>query len=296
MFGAGFMDKLLLCKFGELWLKSEQVKKKFLHQLVSNIKKNLYASGVKFSVRFDRNRVYVAVADKDCGKAVETLRNVFGLIAVLDVQEMETDFDIIKENVLKLAENKMKKKDTFAVRVKRTGSHKFTSQEFAATVGSWIAEKFKNKVDLTNPDVSFELEIRERKTYLILDSFSAAGGLPVGVEGNVVAIVNNKKDLYAARLIMKRGCNIIAVYSKENLDFDILKKHDLDTVFIRGDTKDYSLVDKIAKENDCKAVCTGETLDDLSDIDSLLDYPILRPLVGIDLGEYYVRRNEEVER
>ncbi|MBW6451574.1 MAG: hypothetical protein K0B02_02490 [DPANN group archaeon] len=274
------MDNLLLCKFGELWLKSDQVKNKFLIQLVKNIKGNLYRGMVKFKVRYDRNRIFVSVPNSDTKVAIGIIQKVFGLVSVSQVIVVDTDKAILKKSVLDLAKIQLTKNKTFAVRVKRVGKHEFTSQEFAAEIGSWIVDTFTNKVNLSKPDVSFNLEIRSDKTYLFLDTFSCVGGLPISVEGSVIALIDSKEGVEAARLIMKRGCKIIVLASNiSQLDIDYLKTYDPEILIIEGDTLDVDLIETLAKEHRCKAVCNSESVFELSDIDFKLNYPVLRPLI-----------------
>jgi adenylyl- and sulfurtransferase ThiI len=65
-------------------------------------------------------------------------------------------------------------------------------------------------------DFDFELgaETIQGKIYIFTERIPGQGGLPVGVEGRVVAIVEQESDLLAAILMMKRGCAAIPVVFK----------------------------------------------------------------------------------
>jgi thiamine biosynthesis protein ThiI len=108
----------------------------------------------------------------------------------------------------------MEKARTFAVRVKRTGTHPFTSQGKAAGCGDLIRTEFPSlKVNLATPDKEIFIEIRGNDCYLYDSVTQAVGGLPLGVEGTLVALISGGIDSpVAAWMMMKRGCRIIPLY------------------------------------------------------------------------------------
>ena len=69
----------------------------------------------------------------------------------------------------------------------------------------------KIRVDLTNPDTELFVEVRQKKAYNFLEKFSGPGGLPMGTQGRVVALLDGEASAAAAWMIMKRGCRVIAV-------------------------------------------------------------------------------------
>ncbi|MCK5474435.1 MAG: hypothetical protein KAI53_03450 [Candidatus Aenigmarchaeota archaeon] len=276
---------LAILRFGELWLKSEGVKKRFLLKLVSNIKALLGYNGIDYELKLARTRIFVNVADYE--KAAKVFNRVFGLSSFSFAVEVLTDKQEMVTEVTKIASN-FKKKDTFAIRVKREGKHKFTSQQLAAELGSAVVEKYGNKVDLSNPKKTIYVEVLGDKSYIFDEKINCAGGLPVGVEGSAVAYLED--DFYsvaAAYMIMKRGCKIIPVLKKGISDVKIKKillKYDpkFEIKYVVEENEKYNKIGAIARKTYSKAVVLGETFDKIKFDDQKVELPVFRPLIGFD--------------
>ncbi len=64
------------------------------------------------------------------------------------------------------------------------------------------------KVNLTNPQISIGVEIREKHSLVYYDTIKAAGGLPVGCNAPVLALLSGGIDSpVACNMVMKRGCH-----------------------------------------------------------------------------------------
>lgn len=70
--------------------------------------------------------------------------------------------EILEESV-RLAEEKLKKGETFAVRCKRRGFH-ITGKEIEQKVGAKVVENLGNPVNLSNPDKVVLIEIIDART------------------------------------------------------------------------------------------------------------------------------------
>ncbi|MDD3985390.1 MAG: tRNA 4-thiouridine(8) synthase ThiI, partial [Methanobacterium sp.] len=67
-------------------------------------------------------------------------------------------------------------------------------------------------VDLSNPAFKLFIEVRDDKTYIFHEKIKGAGGLPIGTQGRMVALVSGGIDSpVATYLMMKRGCDITMV-------------------------------------------------------------------------------------
>jgi len=96
----------------------------------------------------------------------------------------------------------------FAVRVHRVGDHPFTSRDVAAAVGAALAAA-GGTVDLEKPEVEFFVEVRGDKAYLYTEVVEGPGGLPLGSEGKVLALVSGGIDSpVAAWMLMRRGAHV----------------------------------------------------------------------------------------
>ncbi len=103
----------------------------------------------------------------------------------------------------------------FRVRVKRAfKAFPIRSMPFAAELGALLLERFPDlTVDLSNPELELGVEIREEGSFLFLEKFAGAGGLPVGCEGRVLSLLSGGIDSpVASWLAMKRGCHVDFVH------------------------------------------------------------------------------------
>jgi tRNA uracil 4-sulfurtransferase len=203
------MAALILVRYGELALKSPPVRREFEGALRRNILDQFVREGLPGRLRSDHGHLYVEVDDG--ARAVRVLRRVFGVTSVSVVDELPTDREIIRANLLERADARLPSHASFAVRARRTGQHPFTSQELARDLGGDVLERFADrslKVDLDRPDVELFVEVRGPRTYLYFDRASGPGGLPLGVAGKLVALVDGPRGALGAYLMMKRGCRV----------------------------------------------------------------------------------------
>ena len=93
------------------------------------------------------------------------------------------------------------------------GDHNFTSQEMAAHCGGIVRKQIQAPVDLTNPDLTIYVEIRDEKAFIYHKKIPGPGGLPLGTQGKVICLVSSGIDSpVATYLMMKRGCEVITLY------------------------------------------------------------------------------------
>ena len=94
------------------------------------------------------------------------------------------------------------------------GKHSFSSNDKAIEYGGLIGNEFPHlKVNLAVPDKEIHIEIRADEAYLYDNVTKAVGGLPLGVEGTLVALVSGGIDSpVAAWMMMKRGCRVIPLF------------------------------------------------------------------------------------
>lgn len=198
---------VLLVRYGELALKSPPVRREFERTLGRNILASFLKEGVACRLRSDRGHLYVEVDEAPRGIAL--LRRIFGVTSVSEVVEVPTERPAIRDALLRLGETALPSGSSFAVRARRTGQHPFTSQELARDLGADVLGRWPDRalrVDLTHPSVELFVEVRGPRTYLSLDRHAGPGGLPLGVAGRVVALVDGRRGALGAYLMMKRGC------------------------------------------------------------------------------------------
>jgi tRNA uracil 4-sulfurtransferase len=206
----------ILVRYGELALKSAPVRREFERTLTRNILAHFLAAGSTCRLRADHGHLYVEVGE--AGPAIRILRRVFGVTSVSEVFEVPTDPLAIRARLLELADPHLTPGSTFAVRARRTGSHAFTSQQLAGDLGGAVLAQWPDrglKVRLDDPEIELFVEVRAGRTYLSFDRHRGPGGLPLGVAGRVVALVDGARGGLGAYLMMKRGCRCGVVATTE---------------------------------------------------------------------------------
>jgi len=259
---------MILVRYGEIALKGDN-RIVFERKLVENIRKCLEQNNIKADVRRATGRVLVD-AERN---AIDYLQNVFGIVSLSKAVVVDVDFEKIKEKAVEMIKEKNAK--TFRISARRIQKSLIPSQDMNVQIGAYVVEKLGLKVKLENPDVDLQIEVAD-KAYVFTEVVQAVGGLPYGIEGTVLALIEDKQGLQAAFLAMKRGCDIVPVAFKQQ-DITILQKYSPKKLELKVLKKD-ELAD-FAKQANAKAIVTGETLNNLK---WEFNFPILRPLIGIE--------------
>lgn len=202
---------LIIARYGEVGLKSPKVRSRFERKLVENIK-------AAIDCDIDRNQGRIYIFPQAFDDAIGNLNRVFGIVSYSPAISTYTDFEDIDktlgEYVEKLIDEKILDENTkFAIRCRRVGDHEFSSQEMAAYCGGVVRKRILAPVDLTNPDLTIFVEVRGDDTFIYHEKIPGPGGLPLGTQGKVVCLVSSGIDSpVATYLMMKRGCEVIALY------------------------------------------------------------------------------------
>ncbi|WP_409199952.1 tRNA uracil 4-sulfurtransferase ThiI [Methanobrevibacter sp. DSM 116169] len=209
--------ELIIARYGEIGLKSPKIRSKFERKLVSNIKGTIDAE-------VDRNQGRIYIFPKDFDDAVSKLNKVFGIVSYSPAVICETNFEDIDNTLAKYVDelesmNLMNPKTRFAIRCRRVGKHDFSSQELAAYCGGVVVRKLSCPVDLTNPEFTIYVEVRDNETYIFHEKIDGPGGLPLGTQGKVISLLSSGIDSpVATYLMMKRGCEVVGLHF-ENIPY-----------------------------------------------------------------------------
>lgn len=202
---------LIIVRYGEIGVKSPKVRRRFENKLISNIKNKLDCK-----ITIDQGRIFLYPENFD--DAYEHLSKTIGIVSFSPAVSVKTNFDSIKETINRyvqdlISEGLFSPENTFAVRCRRVGKHEFSSQEMAGFCGSVVIKATNAPVDLSNPDFELFIEVRDDKTYIFHEKIQGIGGLPVGTQGKVVALVSGGIDSpVAAFLMLKRGVEVIVLH------------------------------------------------------------------------------------
>ena len=215
------MDRVVIIRYGEIFLKGKN-KSYFESLLVNNIKSALKRYKHEFSR--SQGRYVVSGYDLDCEyEIIDILKKVFGIYSLSVADRVETDylngFPQIKESLKALAlrvdsENKIAN-PTFRMTVKRADKRiPMRSCEIAALLADVVLTNTDFKVDLTNYDYDFLVDIRENGfAYIYNEVIHGAGGLPVGCSSKGLLLLSGGIDSpVAAYMMAKRGMKQVAVH------------------------------------------------------------------------------------
>ena len=87
---------VILIRYSEIALKSDQVRKRLLEKLIKNIRFQLRRSGiVPEKIWKDRGRVYLKINLNDYKNAISTLLKVLGVLSISPAVMIGTDFEEI---------------------------------------------------------------------------------------------------------------------------------------------------------------------------------------------------------
>lgn len=195
-----------MIKYGELTTKKGN-RNLFIKILYENIKKVLSNCNVK--IHKDRVRMFIETPDVDL--CIKKLSKVFGIHAIVIAYKVESEKEKIQECVLDIIKNE--EFNTFKVETKRANKEfPICSMDFNNVIGSLVLKNKNVKVDVHNPDLKINIEIRE-DTYIYLNEKKALGGYPVGVQGKGLLMLSGGIDSpVAGYLALKRGISIDCVY------------------------------------------------------------------------------------
>ena len=201
------MEKTILIKYGELTTKKGN-RGTFIKLLARNI--NSILNGLDYKLKYDRVRMYIEAADTN--EVVNRLQKIFGIHSIVISYKVNNNIDEL-HNLLKEI-LKQEKFNTFKVETNRADkSFPIPSMEFSRQIGGFILKNFSCKVDVHNPEIRVNIEIRNNSFYVSLNEIKVIGGYPVGVQGKSLLMLSGGIDSpVAGYLALKRGIDIDCMY------------------------------------------------------------------------------------
>jgi thiamine biosynthesis protein ThiI len=210
------MYKAFLIKYGEIGVKG---KNRYLFEdaLVRQINFALKKVEGTFRVSKENGRIYVtAESEFDYDEAVDSLKTVFGIIGICPVVQIEDNgFDNLADEVIKYFDAVYPDKNlTFKVNARRARkNYPMNSMEINMEIGGRLLDSFPElKVDVHNPDVLLQIEIRN-KINIYSTEIPGPGGMPIGTAGKAMLLLSGGIDSpVAGYMVAKRGVQIEATY------------------------------------------------------------------------------------
>ncbi len=203
------MEKIIIIKYGELTTKKDNINY-FIKVLKDNIKKALI--NVESEITYDKGRMFIKTSSYE--EVLEKLKKVFGIHEIIIGYELEnTSYQNIKDNIISLV--KEKNFDTFKVVSKRSDkTYPLNSMELSRKLGGELLKCMHNiKVDVHNPELTINVEVRNKCALIYFEKHRGLGGYPVGTLGKGMLMLSGGIDSpVAGYLAIKRGVKLEAVY------------------------------------------------------------------------------------
>ena len=204
------MQKIIIIKYGELTTKKDNIGL-FLSALKTNVENSL--SGMNTHITFDKGRMFVEVQENNYDKVLEKLQKVFGIHEINIGYKIENDYEVLKKELVNVVKDR--NFTTFKVETKRSNKKFFkNSMEISKELGAVILTNIENKkVDVNNPELLINVEVRLDAFYFYFDKVNGAGGYPIGTLGKGILMLSGGIDSpVAGYLCAKRGVKLEALY------------------------------------------------------------------------------------
>jgi len=217
-------NELLLISSSETTLKSTPVRNFLERRVAKHLRIVLSRHGEEPSISRKHGRIVVTNL-KDMSRSVVSASRVFGVASVIRAVETSTERNAIVDQAVCIGIERIKQ-GSFAVRARRLGDHEFTSKELENIIGSRILEAVGRRaiVNLSKPDTTVYVEVKEDCTYVYTQRIEGPGGLPYGCQGSVVSLFSGSPNSCVSTwLLMKRGARIIPMYFEEGFNDDTAK-------------------------------------------------------------------------
>ena len=201
------MEKLILIKYGELTTKKDN-RKLFINKLENNIKSLLKNYDIK--IKKDRVRMYIVTSKVD--EVSEKLQKIFGINSVVICYKTTQDVEDIKAKVKEVLDKE--KFSTFKVNTRRADKNfPIHSMDFNNLIGGFVLKNYPVKVDVHNPELLLNIEIRLEGVFIYTNELLGSGGYPVGVQGKGLLMLSGGIDSpVAGYMALKRGIDIECLY------------------------------------------------------------------------------------
>ena len=286
------MEKVIIIKYGELNTKKDNINY-FLCCLKDNIRSFI---GNDASIKFDKGRMYISSDNDKYDYILEKLKCIFGIHEINLGYKLESNDIGVIENSLK---ELIKDKDfsTFKVETKRSyKNYPMNSMEISKYLGGVVLKNKSNiSVDVHNPEVVINIEVRNDYAYIYFDKIMGIGGYPVGSLGKGLLMLSGGIDSpVAGYLALKRGVRIEGVYFESpphtseaaknkvkeltkaltnysgyvklhvvnftNIQESIYKNIPHDYLITIMRRMMYRITERLARRNNCKVIINGESI------------------------------------
>ena len=283
---------VILIRYGEIFLKGHN--RKFFENI---LQKNINESLKEFPHELKKisGRYELSGYDVEQEKAIiSKLTKIFGLYSLSVATKIETDYENIKKECLKINLGRQ----SFRITTNRASKiFPVKSMQVNREIGELVLENNpETHVNLHSPEVEIVIDIRENGyTYISTNDIQCAGGMPLGSAGKGLLLLSGGIDSpVAGYFLARRGLTIEAIHfhsypytselakqkvislaktmcdylgsikmhfiSVTHIQEEIHKKCDGDFMITLLRRMMMRISERIARQNDAGALITGESL------------------------------------
>ncbi len=218
--------KYIIKLSSEITVKSKPVRKRCITMLKNNIKKHfdynnipIWISGHWDVINVEYNKKIDSIESKReiHNQIISLLSKISGISFFMEVSTFSLENCISKSEIFDTIFKETKDIHlqsitwrSFAVRVKRSWVHAFTSTDIERYVWGGLLQFWENcRVQLKNPEITIQLEIRDKKFHVIRHTMKWMDGYPVWFQEKVLSLISGGFDSgVSTQAMMKRGCKI----------------------------------------------------------------------------------------
>jgi adenylyl- and sulfurtransferase ThiI len=152
-----------------------------------------------------------------------------------------------------------------------------TSMQVDRLIGELVAQGTGARVSLEGFDSEIGIEILKHNAFVFSERNYGFGGLPLGISGRAVGLIEDVKGIVASWLMMKRGVVVYPVSFKPT-DISVLQKYSYGCNISLRTIGTLREVESYMEQIDARALVVGQTLDKFSALP--IQKMVVRPLVG----------------
>ncbi len=256
----------ILVRYGEIFLKGQN-RYAFEKKLIQNISQIAHPPKISLI----RGRIIIPYF-----KEHFLLRRVFGLVSYSPCVRTTANLDSIKSVAAVLLKDKT---GTFLLRTHRADKRfPFTSVETSKLVGEYVEKSLNLPVSFITPAHTLYIEINTEGVFLYFESTYCVGGLPTGIGGKVILLLEDKPSILAGLRFMKRGCSVYPVTLRcRDISLSLLEKFSGDKINLHL-VDSFEELEKYAAEKEIFQFVSSQMLCSFSSYQ--LPLTVFRPLIS----------------
>jgi thiamine biosynthesis protein ThiI len=201
---------VVVVRYGDASSKSGRVQSDMEARLVENLRAALGARDVDGTVERRWTRPLVRTDAVDA--AADAATDVFGVVSASPARSVPPERDAIAGAVAAVGAA-AHDGGPVAVDARNAADHGFGSRDVEERAGAALVEATGADVDLDDPALPVFVEVRDEEAFVFLERRDGPGGLPLGTQAPLVALVSGGIDSpVAAYRAMRRGAPVVPVY------------------------------------------------------------------------------------